>query len=413
MNPQLEKRLLDLAGAWRSMSDSADPVSPEAVEAERRRNDAACMARAIAEKILRREPLDGDLSKLAETCNDLSGDDAALPTWQELTGAPILSGSPLLEQANFPVPYVAFPLFIRGTLTQIHGPPKGGKSTFSLFFSVAAACGSWPQDSPIYADQPARVLFVSWEDAPILLSRRIASYADGLGLGRIMPENLLVTYMPEFYLNVAKHITVLEKEIVERHLDVVIFDTLSHAHAVEENTATEIKPVMNAMRRLAVRTQSSLCYVHHAVKAKEGRSIGERGRGSTAISASADIIIDWGDHGQSDITPVSFTSKWGEKGTWEVEYVRLPNDAVRWDIRALEIKKNKTERKNAVLRAITDLLPHWQAGVPSTAVITLVADMGISKQTCHRYLAQLVDDKKVLLQTDGKRHLYLLPSDNQ
>ena len=377
------------------------------------REQAEKLIREVGHKVQRGEELNGELEKLAIAISEISSteDVAKQKSWKQMTGTEIFNATQLIELKDTPINYVLNPLAIRGCLTQIHGPPKGGKSTWALYLAVAGAWGFFPgTDSLVTVSQPLNVLYVSWEDSASLIARRICEYSAGLGLSGI-PQNLKVSESPQLWLDREPYGDLLTSEIAASKYDLTILDTLSYAHAVDEDRADEIKPLMARLRSIARATGSSILYVHHRRKAFEGISFSERARGSTAISAAADVIIDWGDRGGANVTPVDWTSKWGRSGQWEVEYLPQLDMSVRWDIRSrgkheeqedAKERQSSDERKASVLKAIRDLALQGTIGVFGNQVVTIMQDKGLGKTITYRYLAELVNEGKLTEKVEGK-----------
>ena len=326
--------------------------------------------------------------------------------WEKITGAKIEGSEELLKLKDTPINYVIEPVAIRGTLTQIHGAPKMGKSTFSLYCALAAAWGKFPEGSPFSVTGPMRVLYITWEDVLPLLAKRICSYSAGLGFGPTIPQGFFAVYAPDLFLDAKKNVTLLEQQIRDGKYDLVVIDTLSYAHAVDEDKASEIKVVMASLRRVAGKTSASIWYVHHSRKSKEG-VMSERARGSTAISAAADVLINWGDR-NGDTTPVEYSSKWGRAGHLVVEYFKQPDGSIQWDIK--ETKKTreaKEERIEMICKAVEQLTPQVKPHKPTgLQLLEVMKDQGMSRSGLYRYLKMAVDEGKLkaIMKPDGTQY---------
>ena len=136
----------------------------------------------------------------------------------------------------------------------------------------------------------------------------------------------------------------------------------------------------------------------------------ERGRGSTAIGAAPVSIIDWGDRGDGDITPVSITSKFDYRAKWEVEYIRQPDESVRWEIREQESnKKKRGGGSEGVLKVITELSVAVGGGeVPGKQIVSVMADQGVSKTHVYRHLHNLQESLAIASVVRGNATFYRL-----
>jgi len=369
------------------------------------RSQAQHAAKNIYDRIGRGEELNGEIEKLLEITASFH-EARKEKTWEEESGSPLLDAPKLAAIKDQPIPYVLDPIAIRGSLTQLHGPPKGGKSVWALYLSVAGAIGQLPE-GPLTVTSPLKVLYLGWEDQAPLVARRISAYSAGLGMGWVIPEGITFSYSPDLWLNLKAHTDMLERAISENKFDLVIIDTFSYAHAVDEDRATEIKPVMANLRRVARKTNCAILYIHHRRKSSEGISSTERARGSSAISAAADVVIDWGDRAGSNITPVDVLSKWGRSGQWEVEYLLQEDQSVKWEIRDRERRRGKGQaRKQAVWDTLKALHEKEAKPIPGTQLVLAMKDQGLSKTKVYDYLKDLENDGKIKPVPNGNSTTY-------
>ena len=376
------------------------------------RRKALRLIKQVNDLVVKGEDLNGELEELALATMEATeiSRTTKKKTWEEITGSPVVHGEQLLRAAETPLEYVVDPIVPRGYLTQIHGPPKGGKSSFTLFLGVATSMGIWPEKA-LLQSKAQKVLYLTWEDMLPLISKRILSYARGLGSNGI-PPNLHVVEMPLLLMNVAEHAQALEEKIASERYDLVVLDTISHAHGVDEDKASEIKLVMQILQRIAKNCRCAIMYVHHRRKNGEGVSMSERGRGSTAIGAAPVSIIDWGDRGDGDITPVSITSKFDYRAKWEVEYIRQNDDAVRWEIREQESnKKKRGGGTDGVFKVIQELSVAAGGGeIPGKQIVSVMADQGVSKTHVYRHLHSLQEAMAITSVVRGNATFYRLNS---
>ncbi len=410
-------KLSEVGGADALTALMADLPNPEGAEVYARgvvrlasRRRALRIVKQINDLVVKGEDLNGELEELALAAVEAT-DIVSVPkkkTWEEITGSPVVHGEQLLRAAETPLEYVVDPIVPRGYLTQIHGPPKGGKSSFTLFLGVATSMGVWPEKA-LLQSKAQKVLYLTWEDMLPLISKRILSYARGLGSNGI-PPNLHVVEMPMLLMNVAEHAQALEDKIASEHYDLVVLDTISHAHGVDEDKASEIKLVMQILQRIAKNCRCAIMYVHHRRKNGEGVSMSERGRGSTAIGAAPVAIIDWGDRGDGDITPVSITSKFDYRAKWEIEYIRQSDDAVRWEIREQESnKKKRGGGSDGVLKAIQELSIAAGGGeVLGKQIVSVMDGQGLSRPQVYRHLKALQEVLAISSVVRGNSTFYRL-----
>jgi DNA-binding transcriptional ArsR family regulator len=410
-------KLAEVGGAQALMDLLQELPNPDHVESYAKgvvrlasRRKALRLIRQINDLVVKGEDLNGELEELALASVEATDivQTAKKKTWEEITGSQVVHGEQLLRAAETPLEYVVDPIVPRGYLTQIHGPPKGGKSSFTLFLGVATSIGTWPTGA-LLQSKPQKVFYITWEDMLPLISKRILSYARGLGSNGI-PPNMHVTEMPLLLMNVAEHARALEDKISAERYDLVVLDTISHAHGVDEDKASEIKLVMQVLQRIARNCRCAILYVHHRRKNGEGVSMSERGRGSTAIGAAPVSIIDWGDRGDSDVTPVSITSKFDYRAKWEIEYIRQPDESVRWEIREQESnKKKRGGGSEGVLKALQEASAAIGGGeVPGKQIVAVMDDQGLSRAQVYRHLKALQESLAISAVVRGNATFYRL-----
>jgi len=202
--------------------------------------------------------------------------------WPELTKSEIEPSSNLTALLDMPIDYLLEPLLPRGAVVLIQGSPKGGKSTFSLYMALCVALGKWAAGTMICPGS-ANVMLIEFEDSPLLVAHNISKYLPGLGLEkRSFPENLFFCYYPELWFPERRYVEAVCAEIKAKHIDLLVVDTLSYVHRVEdENSSAQIKPVMATLREIAKTTGVTVLTIHHAAKG-DGRKVADRGRGSSS-----------------------------------------------------------------------------------------------------------------------------------
>jgi archaellum biogenesis ATPase FlaH len=329
-------------------------------------------------------------------------------SFDEITGSESKGLDQFTHLIDTKIEYTIYPICPKGTLTLVQGQPKGGKSTFTSWLATCAAMGFWNSDI-IKIEKPIKTLFVEYEDDVLLVVQRIASYLEGAGLDRYeLPKNFIYCESPTLWLDSPSYEGALIQEIKEKGYELVVIDTLSDIHnAEDENASAQMKLVMKALKRIAKETQCSIILIHHSKKGSDGASISERARGSSVISAKADVFIDWGDRGDSDITPVRIGGKYGFKAKCEVEYVRKDGRAVEWILRSLEPKQSKMDQKiENVFAVVRELNVDNPNGTSGAQIALVMKDQGVSQPATYRYLDQLVDQQRISKRVSGKFTLY-------
>ena len=158
----------------------------------------------------------------------------------------------LIPLIDAPIPYIVNPIIVRGSLTQIQGVPKGGKSAFSIYLSMCATECLWPYPQYMRAEGKLSVVYIAWEDPKIMMAKRLSLYAAGLGLDRMaLPRNLTFLFGPDIFIEKADHLEALKAVVDEIKPDIMFIDTLSHIHLCDENASSEMKIPMKNLGRFA------------------------------------------------------------------------------------------------------------------------------------------------------------------
>ena len=319
--------------------------------------------------------------------------------------------APLIDA---PIPYIVKPIIVKGSLTQIQGAPKGGKSAFSLYLSLCAATDTWPNPQYLHAlAGPCKVLYIAWEDPKIMMAKRLSLYAAGLGFERtFLPERLTFLFAPDLFIEQGDHVEALKAAIKELQPDIIFIDTLSHAHLCDENAASEMKIPMKNLDRVARETETGIVYLHHTAKGSGEKHTQDKGRGSGAIAAAWHVLIDWGmrDKG-SNVNPVEVQSKYEhEWSNLAISYSPVKDDvgqvtAIQWSIdgaqpsSAQDDSQNKSrgERRRArILETLRKLAPQRPPmGWCSAQDIAEFANLGIDDKTIRRTLETMCEDRVV------------------
>lgn len=322
--------------------------------------------------------------------------------------APLSDLSHLLEEE---VEYTIKPICPRGALTMVQGMPKGGKSTFSLWLASCAAIGNWPSGILEIA-RPMNVLFIEFEDRPILVVKRASKYLAGAGFDpKILPSNLFLCDSPTLWLDSTKYEAALIQEVRDKQIDLVILDTLSYVHQAEsENDAADMKILTAALKRIVAATNCSLIFLHHTGKGSKEKAISEAARGSSVIPACADVILHWGDRGDTDTTPLSVTSKYDDAFKCSVEYVRT-KDGVQWRLEPEEKPTGAPRGQRgieAVFLVVQQLLIQEPEGVRQASIVAMMADQSMPKPSVLRHLGDLIEQRKLTKRMSGRAVIYSL-----
>ena len=160
------------------------------------------------------------------------------------------------------------------------------------------------------------VLFVNEETGGAALLDRIEQVRRGLDCYKDNGNEISYTQMAGLKLDKKEDIAEIESQISKLGSKLIIFDALADIMSGDENSKKDVQPVMSVLRKIADTTNSAVILIHHTNKG------GEVIRGSSAIGASADLIVKV--TSSSNIINYEMTknrngeiSEWSARSNWE------------------------------------------------------------------------------------------------
>lgn len=334
--------------------------------------------------------------------------------WRAAFATKPVKATEMADLIDREIPYIIKPLIARGSLTQLQGIQKGGKSAFSLYLALCASTGAWPQPQYLVADAPLKVLYIAWEDPAIMMAKRLSLYAVGLGFDRkFLPENLTFLYGPDIFIEREDHTKALEAAIAELKPDIVFVDTLSQVHLADENSASEMKVPMRNLYKVARDSNVGLVYLHHTGKGSAEKIAQDKSRGSGAIAAAWHILIDWGvrDKG-SNVNPVEVQSKYEhEWKNWAISYNPQKDEfgnaeSVGWEIGSdLDFAPGKSvvDKKRARIQAVFAQFAVTGKEWVTSQEVTEVSNLGLDERSIRRHILKMCEDQEVESRYTSKR----------
>lgn len=193
-------------------------------------------------------------------------------------------------------------VFQQNSLGQVVAGSKTGKTWLVLDMALSIVTGL-PLFNKFPVRKTGRVLLWLTEDQMADAVNRI----DALIAAKQMPHETIDLLEKNLYLkNMQKFDVENDGELAQivakcwelAPLDMVVFDPLRNVSDAEEKDSTAMKAVLDRFIAVKQLTNSSVLYTHHTTKPTpsaidDPRSAGDRGRGSTHITAAVDATIGY------------------------------------------------------------------------------------------------------------------------
>jgi hypothetical protein len=168
----------------------------------------------------------------------------------------------------------------RGETTMMSGDPGAAKTFTALGLGAELTRGRVPVTGE--RCKPLRILYCTTENSPehVIAPRFRAMGGDDRNLFLLESAWTLADVTP------------LEQAIVKYKIDLVFIDPLQSyfGEGADSHKATEVRPRMDALMRLAARHNVAIVIIRHLAKAASGRAI-HRGMGSIDFSAAVRIEL--------------------------------------------------------------------------------------------------------------------------
>lgn len=203
-----------------------------------------------------------------------------------------------------PRPWVMGRWLLRNTVSAVVAPGGVGKSAFMASCSLSLASGKKTMGMDIWG-RPQRVWLWNLEDDGDELSRSFHAAAIQHRLTRDdIGSRLFVDSGPDgaglctatedrsgFVLR--RPITeAVQRELLERKIDVLIVDPFVSSHEIDENANAKIDAVVKEWARVAKAAHCSIVLVHHSKKLDGRKVTGESSRGaSSLINAARSVLV--------------------------------------------------------------------------------------------------------------------------
>jgi DNA-binding transcriptional ArsR family regulator len=365
-------------------------VTPTAYPSPLRQLQAFYYAKEV-EKLVKGSDLETPEARqaLLERLEALAREEAQLGTeWQ------VRGDTELLALADQELEWDIEGLLPHRTLGIIAGPPKSGKSFLALDLALALASGQEFLGFPCYK---RRVLLVEEEDSDFRLSRRLKRLMIGRGLEGGLPLHCLIRQGVR--IDERPSLEKLYQIMLALGAEVLILDVFRRLWGGDENSQSEVQPVLNDLARLAERCNATILLLHHTRKSQPDRRKNklpiEEISGSGALGAWSEITLALEPKG--DALWLTVISKDAGTFTHLIRLAETEAAGLVWEDlgepEELGSKKSQ-EAKERYLQAIAEL------GSPT--VKELAGYLGLSPQAVRRYLRSLEEGKLVQLEKAGR-----------
>jgi AAA domain len=179
----------------------------------------------------------------------------------------------------------------------IGGEPKCGKSFLALDLAVAVASGT-PCLRRFPTQQCGAVLLYAAEDAWHIVRQRLEGIAHAASVD-FASLNVHVITVPTLRLDRPDDQQALEATVAHLQPKLLILDPFIRLHAIDENVAGEVAPLLAYLRSLQRHYHTAVALVHHARKGAAHERGGQALRGSSELHAWGDSNLYLRRHGQN------------------------------------------------------------------------------------------------------------------
>lgn len=186
----------------------------------------------------------------------------------------------------------------------IAGNPGVGKTWLALDMLIAVASGGLCLGK--YPTKKGSVLLVEEEASERNLARRLHCMARARGLKDTDLSNLFL--LTRQFTKIPADMTELFHLILEKDIRLVVFDSLRRFHNCDENSSSDMQPVLDSFARLNAMTEASIVLIHHLAKSSDvsRKPLFERLRGSSDFWAWRDCLIGVEGEEEADTAVCSF-----------------------------------------------------------------------------------------------------------
>ena len=192
-----------------------------------------------------------------------------------------------------------WPGFLAGTVGALIAPGATGKSFWALEAAMSVACGASVESRAASGNlvglapaQAGRVIYFAGEDPEPALVCRVHAIGKHLSedAREAITKNLTIKAIMGKRLNVMDHEHLAEVIQFCGSARLIVLDTLSRIHCLDENSNGDMAQLVATLEHLATITGASVLYLHHVSKgsARDGQTDQQQaGRGASALIDNA------------------------------------------------------------------------------------------------------------------------------
>jgi archaellum biogenesis ATPase FlaH len=294
-------------------------------------------------------------------------------------------------------------------LVAIAGSPESCKSFFSVYLAVKISQGLPILDK--YETTKARVLLIDQESIPSWLQKRFTELSKKDDLPIFIFDN------ERTHLNLSDDdvFDELLNFIKSNSIGLVIIDTLRMAHSNDENSSTDMKPIVERLKKLT--SYCSVLFIHHHRKTDKfnrNKSSGEDMMGSIFIRGALDYQFTLTNLGEQDdgVTKIRVTQT-KARYTQHIKSFEMSLEQRDGDLTFIykgEVEDDKLKKglaKERVIELLTD------SDIQRKELLEqIVAEEICRFRTAEEALKELCEEDKIK-HTTKKPHLYSLISSKE
>ena len=190
--------------------------------------------------------------------------------------------SSLMLKTSDPQPFLVQDLIKKQSLNIIHGATGCGKSLLILKMIDDITIGKPFLDKFNVVKSNCLLIDMEMtEDDCIVRAKDVCS----------PNNNSIISCEKSWNISDKNSVEWLKKNITDKNINLVIFDTFSKIHSADENSNSGITPVMIELMNICNEMKVTIILLHHVNKSKDVTGL-SRGRGATAIADNAGSYLE-------------------------------------------------------------------------------------------------------------------------